>query len=187
MNRKIAKFEKVSFDEFKNVNFINIPVGIVDNMNCFMTLSKDGIRLAYNDIKLPARGTKGSAGYDFYSPFDFTLSPGQTLVIPTGVRCKMEEGWFLGLFPRSGIGFKTGVSMVNTIPVIDGDYYNSDNEGHIMVKLQNNSSLNKPLVIKSGQAFCQGIFLQYGVTIDDDADGKRNGGFGSTDRNNKGE
>lgn len=186
MNRRIAKFEKVSFDEFKNADFTCIPIGVTMNENSmFMILTIEEIKSTYNDIKLPARGTKGSAGYDFYSPFDFTLSPGQTLVIPTGVRCKMEDGWFLGLFPRSGIGFKTGVSMVNTIPIIDGDYYNSDNEGHIMVKLENNSSLNKPLVVKAGQAFCQGILLPYGVVVDDNADAERNGGFGSTDEENK--
>lgn len=138
------------------------------------------IRDLYASIKLPKRATKGSAGYDFYAPFAFSLPPGSTIKIPTGIRVKMDEDWVLQLFPRSGLGFKYRLQMNNTVGIIDSDYYNSDNEGHIFAKITNDSNEGKTLEIGAGMGFIQGIFLQYGITVDDDADGIRNGGFGST-------
>ena len=123
-----------------------------------------------------------SAGYDFFSPMTFTLEPGESIKIPTGIRCEMYDGWVLMEFPRSGLGFKYGLSMANTVGVIDGDYAYSDNEGHIFVKLTNDSSLAKVIRIEKGEAFCQGIFLPFGITLDDDTTEVRNGGFGSTDK-----
>ena len=134
----------------------------------------------YESIKLPQRATKGSAGYDFYAPFDFSLEPGQTIKIPTGIRVKMQEDWVLQLFPRSGLGFKFRLQLNNTVGIIDSDYYYSDNEGHIFAKVTNDSNEGKTLKVDAGAGFMQGIFLQYGITIDDDAQGIRNGGFGST-------
>ena len=131
-----------------------------------------------DDVILPRRATTGSAGYDFFAPADITFGPGETLKIETGVRVKMEPGWVLLLYPRSSLGFKYRLMMENTVGVIDSDYYYSDNEGHIMAKLTNHS--DKILVIKKGEAFMQGVFTPYGLTVDDDADGIRNGGFGST-------
>ncbi len=154
-----AKFEKVSFDEFsKEINDKEI----------------------YNTIKLPKRATSGSAGYDFYSPIDFILNPGENVKIPTGIRVKIEDGWFLGVFPRSGLGFKFRLQLDNTVGIIDSDYYNALNEGHIFIKITNDSKENKQIVIKKGDAFAQGIFIPYGVTIDDESSEKRIGGIGST-------
>ena len=133
------------------------------------------------DIKLPKRATKGSAGYDFFSPIDFELQPGETIKFPTGIRCLIDEGWFLAIVPRSGLGFKYRLQLDNTIGIIDSDYSHSNNEGHIFMKLTNDSKENKTLSIKKGTAIAQGIFLPYGITYDDNADGIRNGGFGSTD------
>lgn len=170
--KKVAKFEKVSFKEFKKV---------------FMSLDtpSEDIRKAYDELQTPKRATKGSAGYDFYSPFDFELNPGETILIPTGIRCKIDEGYFLGLFPRSGLGFKYRMQLNNTVGIIDSDYYFSDNEGHIMAKITNDTNENKKLCIKAGEGFMQGIFISFGITEDDVSDGVRDGGFGSTDKQRK--
>ena len=136
----------------------------------------------YDELILPRRGTAGSAGYDFYSPVDFTLAPGEVIKIPTGVRAKIDEGWVLIICPRSGQGFKYRLQLYNTVGVIDSDYFGADNEGHIFIKLTNVNREGKVLNVKKGEAFAQGIFLPFGVTEDDDALDKRTGGFGSTDR-----
>ncbi|MDO4483379.1 MAG: deoxyuridine 5'-triphosphate nucleotidohydrolase [Clostridia bacterium] len=134
--------------------------------------------MAVESIPLPRRATSGSAGYDFVTPVDVTVAPGEDKLIPTGIRCEMQPGWVLLLFPRSSIGFKYDVRLSNTVGVIDSDYFHADNEGHIMVKLRNPGP--KPLVLSAGDRFCQGIFLPYGITTDDAADGERTGGMGST-------
>lgn len=130
--------------------------------------------------QMPLRATAGSAGYDFFAPLDFHLEPGQTVRIPTGVRARIEDGWVLMLFPRSGLGFKYRLQLNNTVGIVDADYFNALNEGHIFIKLTNAG--DKPLSVKKGEAFAQGVFLPYGLTEDDDASGERVGGFGSTNR-----
>lgn len=170
MNR-IAQFEKVSFEQFKvGAAFCNVP------------LAADKLLDTYNRIQLPRRATAGSAGYDFHSPFSFTLSTRETITIPTGIRVKIEQGWWLGLLPRSGHGFKFRVQLDNTVGVIDSDYYYADNDGHILAKLSNDSLTGTSLTLAEGDAFVQGIFLPYGITADDHATEKRRGGLGSTDR-----
>lgn len=136
----------------------------------------------FNDvIKLPTRKTKGSAGYDFVCPFDVCLLPGQDVVIPTGIKCRMDDGWVLKVYPRSGLGFKYVCRLANTVGIIDADYYNnSDNEGHILIKIVNEG--NKKMELHAGDSFAQGIFSEFGITTDDDADGSRVGGIGSTGR-----
>lgn len=134
----------------------------------------------YSKLKKPHRATAMSAGYDFYSPFDFHLEPGKTIKIPTGIRAKMPEDYVLMIYPRSGLGFKYRLQLNNTVGVIDSDYYNALNEGHIMIKITNDSNEGKALDIKAGEGFAQGIFMQYGIVEDDDANDIRVGGFGST-------
>ena len=134
----------------------------------------------YSSLKLPVRATKGSAGYDFFASFDIVLKPGETVKIPTGIRVRINDGWVLKLYPRSGLGFKYRLRLNNTVGIIDSDYFDSDNEGHIFAKITNESNEGKILEIKAGEGFMQGIFIQFGITIDDDAEGIRNGGFGST-------
>jgi len=166
---RVAEFEKVSFTQFQiSAELCNVP------------LAADKLFDAYNNIQLPQRATSGSAGYDFYSPFFFTLSTRETITIPTGIRVNIEPGWWLGILPRSGHGFKFRIQLDNTMGVIDSDYYFADNEGHILVKLTNDSLTGKHLSLSEGDSFCQGIFLPYGITMGDDAAGKRIGGFGST-------
>lgn len=162
--QRIAKFEKVSFEEFqKNFDF--------------------DAREIYDNIKLPVRATSGSAGYDFFAPVDFELKSGETAKIPTGIRARIDDGWVLKIYPRSGLGFKFRLQLDNTVGIIDADYYNSDNEGHIFIKVTNCSYDNEKVVsVKGGNGFAQGIFLPFGITEDDDVTDTRNGGFGSTDK-----
>ena len=167
--QKVAQFFKVSEQNF------------IDAMKeDFPEYTEADIKDMYESIALPKRATKGSAGYDFYAPFAFSLPPGSTIKIPTGIRVKINEEWVLKLYPRSGLGFKYRLQMNNTVGIIDSDYYYSDNEGHIFAKITNDSNEGKTLEIGAGTGFMQGIFVEYGITVDDDADGIRNGGFGST-------
>ncbi len=135
---------------------------------------------AFDKIIMPARATRGSAGYDFHAPYAFALEPGETVKIPTGIRAVMDDGWVLMLYPRSGLGYKYRVMLNNTTGIIDSDYCYSDNEGHIFIKLYNGG--DKRMEVDEGAAFVQGVFLPYGITRDDDATATRNGGFGSTSR-----
>ncbi|MGI6716160.1 MAG: dUTP diphosphatase [Eubacteriales bacterium] len=132
----------------------------------------------HEDIILPTRATTGSAGYDFRTTCEINLSPGQGIKISTGVRVKMDQGWVLLIFPRSGLGFKYRLQLDNTVGVIDSDYYYSENQGHIIVKLTNCG--DKPLSLPKGAAFCQGVFVPFGITYDDNTQNRRDGGFGST-------
>ena len=132
----------------------------------------------YDNLSLPVRSTVGSAGYDFITPRTIVLKPGESILIPTGIRCQMDPDWVLMIYPRSGLGFKYQLSLANTTGIIDEDYFFANNEGHIMVKLVNRGS--KVYECDSMTRIVQGIFIPYEVTIDDTAKGERRGGFGST-------
>lgn len=135
----------------------------------------------YKAIKLPARATKFSAGYDIFSPCAFSLEPGESIKLPLGIGVELDDDKFLAIYPRSGLGFKYKLQLDNTVGVIDADYANSDNEGHIWIKLTNDTRESKKLEIEAGQAIAQGIIQQYFLTVDDAVSTTRNGGFGSTD------
>lgn len=168
------KFEKVSFEQFKKDYC---------NNNVVLESERDLIKDIYDNIKLPSRAEFGSAGYDFFSPVDIKLPPHTTAVIPTGIRVQLDEDKFLGLVPRSGIGFKFKIQLSNTFGVIDSSYYYADNEGHIMAKLCNDNYENRVFELEAGKGFMQGIILPYFITIDDDAPIiRRTGGFGSSNR-----
>lgn len=195
--QRIGSFERVSFQQFEadmksefGEVFRQRQNGI-DDMNMLMNLmfgdkhgfepmTDEEIRVAYSAIRLPVRATSGSAGYDIRSPFSFLLHVGESIKIPTGLRVKIDDGWWLGCFPRSGLGFKYAARLANTVGVIDGDYYGSKNEGHIMLKLRNEGDAN--IVINAGDGVAQAIFIPFGITVDDNATGERDGGFGSTGR-----
>lgn len=138
------------------------------------------LREIYEAVRLPKRATAGSAGYDFFAPARISLAPGETVKIPTGIRVWMEPEWVLKCYPRSGLGFKFRLQLNNTVGIIDSDYYYSDNEGHVFAKITNDSNEGKTLEVKAGDGFMQGIFVEYGITLDDDVTEVRNGGFGST-------
>ena len=158
----VAKFEKVSEKQF-NSDIFNL-LGVEDNL--------------YENIKLPYRATVGSAGYDFYSPIDIVLKPNEIAKIPTGIRCKIDDGYVLQIYPRSSLGFKYQMALLNTVGIIDADYYNADNEGHIIVGIVNRG--DKELCIKKGDRFVQGIFYKYYLAQEDEQKKLRHGGFGST-------
>ncbi len=164
--KRIARFEKVSRERFKE-DFTD-------------TFGPEGWEEAYHRAALPRRATAGSAGYDFVTPVPVSLKPGESVKIPTGIRAYMEEGWVLQIYPRSGLGFKYRLQMNNTVGIIDSDYYRSDNEGHIFIKITNDSREGKTVELPAGSGFAQGIFMEFGITADDDAGDIRNGGFGST-------
>lgn len=189
----MIKFEKVSYEQFykdlksamdKSRYSIETPTGYNED-NDFDKFCKD----VYDKIKLPKRATKGSAGYDFYSPVTINMSSTHDVIVPTGIRCIMPENVVLMIYPRSGLGFKYGVSLKNTVGVIDSDYQYSDNEGHIMSKLCIKSNetifgtfLGNTITIDQDKGFMQGIFMNYLTTDDDATSESRNGGFGSTDK-----
>ena len=166
--KQIAKFEKVSLNQY------------ISDMKKVFDLDNEILKQYYDEIILPKRATLGSAGYDFKLPFEITLQPNETIKVPTGIRVKMETNWVLLLVPRSSLGFKYRLQLDNTVGVIDSDYYNSDNEGHISLKLSNDTKEGKVLELEKNKGVCQGIFFEFGISIDDDTIEKRNGGFGST-------
>ncbi len=166
---RIAKFEKVSFGQFLSDWSKNFP-------DC----SEGKAREIYEAIALPVRATAGSAGYDFCLPEKIILEAGKGVLVPTGIRAKIADGWVLNIYPRSSLGFKFRMQLDNTVGIIDADYYGAENEGHIMIKITNDSRSGKTLEIERGKGFAQGVFLPFGITVDDEADGERVGGFGST-------
>ena len=168
--KRIAKFHKVSLERFSKDWIDTFEDGI----------SEEEIQKIYDEIPLPKRATAGSAGYDFYMPETFVIAPQETLKIPTGIRVQMEPEWVLKCYPRSGLGFKYRLQLNNTVGIIDSDYFYSDNEGHIFAKMTNDSKEGKTVELKKGTGFMQGIFMEYGITIDDDVTEKRTGGLGST-------
>ena len=169
--KRIAKFHKVSYEQFEG-----------DWKDTFGPIETEEIKRIYEGIRLPARATAGSAGYDFYTPVAVTIRPGEIVKIPTGIRAEMNEGWVLAVFPRSSLGFKYRLQLNNTVGIIDSDYFYSDNEGHMFIKITNDSNEDKTLELPRGAGFVQGIFLPFGITVDDETKGLRNGGFGSTDK-----
>ena len=142
--KRIAKFHKVSKERFT-----------ADWIDTFAQ-SQEEAEKVYEAIRLPKRATAGSAGYDFFAPAEFTLKPGETVKIPTGIRVEMQPEWVLKCYPRSGLGFKYRLQLNNTVGIIDSDYFYSDNEGHIFSKITNDSNENKTLTIPADTGFMQG-------------------------------
>lgn len=170
---KVGQFSKISLEQY-------IADSINDLLESGMTDAEaiEFLTYKHDNIILPKRSTSGSAGYDFYSPIGFELNPGESIKIPTGIRCFMDKDWVLMLYVRSSIGFKYHVVLANGTGIIDSDFYNGSGEGHIFIKLVNEGE--KTLKVEPGDRIAQGVFLQYGITFDDEADGVREGGIGST-------
>lgn len=160
-------FEKVSLKQFMN-----------DWIDTFENQPDHIITEIYNNIKLPRRKTKLSAGYDIASTLNFTLKPEESIKIPTGLRCYMKDNNVLLLHVRSSVGFKYHTVLSNITGVIDADYVNANNEGHIFIKLVNHG--DKDFTVNAGDDVVQGIFMKYDITDDDVAIEERIGGFGST-------
>ena len=168
-------FEKVSYEIFR------------DSILEHGEVPEDAIQMMYDTIKLPVRSTENSAGYDFFSPIGFPNPiPAETpIIIPTGIKCNLNaipspegQGKFLALYPRSSYGFNYGMRLMNTVGIIDEDYYNNpQNEGHILVAVIS----MKDLPLNMGTKFCQGIIQPYyKFSNEEEANNKRIGGTGST-------
>lgn len=158
----MRKFEKVNYDEFKK--------HFGDNKEL------------YERIELPRRKTKYSAGYDINSLIDYELKPGEIILLPTGIKAAFNEDEAMYLYIRSSLGFKYNIRLVNQVGVFESDYYNNpSNDGHIMVKIQNEGK--EPYQIKKGNAIVQGVFAKF-LTVDNEEEilNERIGGVGSTDR-----
>lgn len=169
---RVAKFEKVSYEQFKK--------DMIDTYGDFPDVE---IKRIYDNIKLPKRATTGSAGYDFFSPLNYEMGVKISTKIPTGIRAKIDDGWVLQMYPRSSFGFKYRMQIDNTTPIVDSDYYNAKNEGHIFIKISCDAhDENTILKIKEGEAFVQGLFIPYGITVDDEVNEVRTGGIGSTSK-----
>lgn len=183
---RVGLFEKVSFEKFKQ--------GIIDayEMDTSNTIMKeyalytpdDKLGEIYDNIKLPTRSTRRSAGYDFFYPFGETLLiPNEGLIVPSGIRVYIEEredfDCYLGIYTKSSLGFYNKIKQDDTVAIIDADYYNSDNEGNIFIHLRNEHK-TKSFKIKHHQKIAQGIFQIYGISYSDNVAEERNGGIGST-------
>lgn len=170
-------FSKVSFEEYCKC----FPDGAFDEPQ---------IRNIYDEIRLPRRMTSKACGYDFFMPYTITLQPNDSIMIPTGIRCKLPPCIALLVYPRSGLGCKYGVQLANTVGVIDPDYYGAENEGHIFIKLTTGGivkplALDYPLILCAGDRFCQGILTPFATIPSYDAQfdesmAQRTGGLGST-------
>ena len=132
------------------------------------------------DIQLPTRSDAWSAGYDFYTPVDIIILPGERCLVWTDVKAYMQDSEVLMLYVRSSIGVKKGVVLSNGTGIIDASYYsNPDNDGRIGISLFNTS--DKEVKILAGERIAQGVFIQYLVADDDNVLNKeRVGGFGSS-------
>lgn len=132
------------------------------------------------DIKIPKRSTKSSAGYDICTPIKIVIpANGISEAIQTDIKAYMLEDEVLEIYPRSSLGFKKNLMLINTVGIIDSDYYsNSQNDGNIGLKLKNLS--DKEVVIESGEKILQGIFKKYLKVDNDNATEERVGGVGST-------
>ncbi len=140
---------------------------------------------ANKGINLPVRKTKHSAAYDIEAAEKVVLPSFQKgmkpTLIPTGLKAYMQSDEVLLIVPRSSGPKKQGISFPHNVGVIDSDYYNNpDNEGHIFVQCINLK--DEDVVIKKGEAVAQAIFQKYLTVDDDNAEGMRTGGFGSTDK-----
>lgn len=186
----VAQFSKVPYEQFakdmmdlveKNTDssgFVNFTDEIKQDQSF--------LHKTYDDIHIPTRSTRGSAGYDFYLPEKLVMQKGKIYIVPTGIRCYMDDGFSLDIYPRSGLGIKHNVRLVNTVGIVDSDYFTSSNFGHIMIALIYEGYIGSPefLDLEKGDRIAQGIIHQvfYASNHVETEFKVRDGGFGSTGR-----
>lgn len=161
----MRKFEVISINQF-NKDFKDIDTN-------------------YEDIIIPKRSTKFSAGYDFYMPYDLTIKKDEVVLIPTGIKAMLNSDELLGIYIRSSLGFKYNLRMCNQVGIIDSDYYNNtSNEGHIFVKLKNEG--DNDIILKKYDRYVQGIIQKYYIVDNEkEIEDIRVGGIGSSGRRDK--
>lgn len=167
----MIRFTKVTFEQYAE------DIKSDDQM---VPSSNEALKAEYDEIPLPTRATAHSAGYDFVAPRDVVIYPGESIKVYTGIRAVMPHSAFMSVHIRSGLGIKFGIRLANCTGIIDADYADAYNEGHIIIKLVNDG--RRRVIIPKGKAFAQGIFQLYLITDDDKAIGERTGGIGSTDK-----
>lgn len=143
------------------------------------------IAKGYEDkgINLPERKTKYSAGYDMEAAEDVIIPSfkkgNNPTFIKTGVKAYMGDNEYLMLANRSSNPKKKGLILANSVGIIDKDYYeNPDNDGDIIFAFYNIKE--EDIEIKKGEVIGQAIFMPFLVADNDNAEGIRIGGFGST-------
>ena len=139
----------------------------------------NGYQMLNPKFELPKRSTTKSAGYDFIVPEDTVCKSHQITMVKSGVKAYFPDNETLLLFNRSSNPKKKGLIILNGVGVVDADYAdNQDNEGEIAGLFYN--MLDEDVVLKAGEKMMQGVFVQYGITDDDNDNGQRSGVFGST-------
>lgn len=169
------RFEKVTLQTFKQEL----------RKYGFGWMPENEIETAWNNIKIPRRATKGSAGYDVEAPIEFHILPHDKVIVPSGLKAYFPPEQigthYLALFDRSSLSIKRGVNLTNQTAIIDSDYYGSEeNEGCMLIALTNTN--DHVVKFQAGERVVQGIICRHEVTDDDDADGIRHGGVGSSGR-----
>ena len=182
------------FNKIDNINPLVIIIGCACTTFGYITTLTDndnGRKRGFEPVienkrknkyyHLPTRGTKNSAGYDFYSPNEYIVKPNEIVKIWTDIKAYMQSDEFLMLNVRSSMGGK--FMLANTIGVVDSDYYsNSNNDGNIGIFLKNISDQTQ--LIKQGERIAQGLFLKYLTSENDNFISEiRKGGHGSTNEN----
>ncbi|MBR2801817.1 MAG: deoxyuridine 5'-triphosphate nucleotidohydrolase [Erysipelotrichaceae bacterium] len=163
----IARFEKVSFGQFQKDSGKNLP-----------WLSEEEVKEAYERIALPKRASVSSAGYDFVTPYKFSLKENEMILLPSGIRANIDSAFVLTIVPRSSLGVKYRLMLANTVGIIDADYYGAANEGHIQIALVNRGTAE--VTLEAGERIVQGIFLPYFTAEEETVADIRTGGFGSS-------
>lgn len=178
----MRKFEKITNQQWlKDTGLGTRPVPVATEHTGTMERTVLNMVDVYEeDIRLPRRATKKSAGYDIFSPVNISIMPHEAVRIPTGLKCQMEDDDVLFFIIRSSLAIKYGITTTNQVGVIDADYYNNpDNEGHMWICLRNDS--DKEFKINVGDRISQAIFVKFGIVEDDlPIKEERVGGFGST-------
>ncbi|MFC3927336.1 dUTP diphosphatase [Streptococcus caprae] len=132
-----------------------------------------------NQELLPKRETAHAAGYDLKACERTEIAPGEIKLVPTGVKAYMQSNEVLYLYDRSSNPRKKGLVLINSVGVIDGDYYgNPGNEGHIFAQMKNIT--DETVVVEVGERIVQAVFAPFLLADGDVATGQRTGGFGST-------
>lgn len=168
------------------INFLNIMCLIVTKTYIMKTRGFEIVDDQFRKnidvaITIPTRGSKSSAGYDFYSPVSIEIEPKSSCLVWTDIKAYMLEDEVLSMHIRSSIGIKKGLTLKNTTGIIDADYYNNENNsGNIGVCLQNIT--DGVISIEAGERISQGIFTKYLVADNGNTESERSGGIGSTNQ-----